>query len=280
MSTFLDIENLNLEAERVKIKAYSSRSELFHTGRVEEVAKKALKDVEKKAIDVERFKRLEGRFKEIGWDELNFEGFRRLEALGDFNLETDPAFVGFAELEAGKQDKDGLRALEDGGEDDNVNGGGLEAIGEKDEAKKSKNQFFGSSKIIVENHQKLNSEPNLEDHGASLNEIEPESTLQRTEITPIDQNLPENTKNSKTKNRQKKEQNLRLYIQKNRCEVLLDIAHPTAIQKHGFKQEIGWGSINEALISSVLYDTGLVDQWLQEVSKIHKACLNAFDRGQ
>jgi len=56
------------------------------------------------------------------------------------------------------------------------------------------------------------------------------------------------------------------------CLVYLDVG-TNDLQKHGFKAEIGWGAIDESLIASMLYETGLLQKWRNNV-------LDIFNRGR
>lgn len=58
---------------------------------------------------------------------------------------------------------------------------------------------------------------------------------------------------------------LRVYNNNNRCEIFLDVATPENVKKHGFKSKIGWGSINESLISALMIEEGLIEKWKNEV---------------
>jgi hypothetical protein len=51
----------------------------------------------------------------------------------------------------------------------------------------------------------------------------------------------------------------------NKCNVELEISPSSIIRNHGFKEKIGWGSIDESLISCLLHKTDLVQKYKDNV---------------
>jgi len=53
------------------------------------------------------------------------------------------------------------------------------------------------------------------------------------------------------------------YMDKNRCRVMVGVGS-LELDKHGYKQNIGWGSIADSTAASVLYSSGLAQKWRSE----------------
>ncbi len=62
----------------------------------------------------------------------------------------------------------------------------------------------------------------------------------------------------------------------NKCKVLMGVGS-LEIEKHGYKKNIGWGSISEATAAAVIYSSGVTDKWKSEVDLLHQNKVRIFD---
>lgn len=236
---FIKMEELDQE-NFPKLQFYHKFSELNNTKLTKENIEKALIKKAETKRDIERYEELREGLEKLGLEEMNYRKFRQFEKLSEGKMVN---FQIFGELE-GKEDL-------------------LELEGEK---------FSEDSNSLIEDFEK---EEELEKRDKSIKEIN--DRLKETK-KGIKSAKSQESKNyiilkkievdDKTINKDPPViGSLRVYSENNRTEVYLDISPPETIKKHGFKEEIGWGSINESLISAILLEEGLIQKWKSEVKE-------------
>lgn len=230
----------------LNIKALSQKSDLYHTGLISELSSKALK---------EKFWNREELQKLAAYQKLLESGKNEVAEIGEVR-----SFSGFGELEDGEDPMMSLESL--GLSADQVHSIDGKTISHE---KKTTNQE--GLETLAHLHKEFNSDDSL---GIDIEAVDINSDKEFQEL--LKQQSGEEFEEEYYESEQEELDlsdiapvNMKVNLVANKCNVELEVAPSSIMRKHGFKEKVGWGSIDESLVSCLLHKTNLIQKYKQKV---------------
>lgn len=227
----------------LNIKALSSKSDLYHTGLISELCSKGMKEKFWTKEEIQKLSALH---------QVLESGKTEVAQIGEVR-----DFVGFGELE---DDEDGMLNLDDLG----LNKNEVHSIaGQKHNSKNAGNGDTESDLEILKQQFSDNSlgieieTLNLEEDEDLLAELAKSDAVEEEVYQSEEEEIDVSDIEPLT---------MKVNLVENRCNVELEISPAQILPRHGLKEKIGWGAIDESLVSCLLNKTNLICKYKQEVS--------------